>query len=128
MVSPQITVRVAPEIYEEISRLSKAYRKPQSHVARILLEEALAKRAEDLTASQFQIVENRLAYIERRFSGWMVKLARAIAEALFYAEEMATIELDDQDRKAIKAAAEKFVREFLKAKHSDSGIAKDEAE
>ena len=119
MVSQQITVRVTPEIYEEITRISKAYRKSQAEVARVLLSEALSTRAEEMTATQFQLVENRLAYIERRFSGWMIKLARAIAESLFYAEQMATIDLSNEDRAVIDDAAKKFVRQFMQMKHDD---------
>jgi predicted DNA-binding protein len=127
MKTQTITVRVAPELYEEITRLSKTYRKTQSAVARVLIEEALAQRAEDMTASQFQLVENRLAYIERRFSGWMVKLSRAIAESLFYSEQMATFDLESNDKKVVEDAAQKFVRQFMQFKHEDPAKASGEA-
>lgn len=119
MKSPLLNIRVAPEIFEEIARLAKAQGKTQSAVARQLIEDALARRAEDMTASQFQLVENRLAYMERRFSGWMIKLARAIAESLFYSEQLATLDLEDDERKAVDEAAEKFVRAFMQVKHED---------
>jgi hypothetical protein len=120
MVSQLIGVRVPPETYAEISRLAKSYRKTPSEITRLLIEEGLAHRAEEMTATQFQLVENRLAYIERRFSGWMVKLARAIAESLYYSEQMATYDLSAKDKKATQEAATKYVREFLKSKLVDS--------
>ena len=127
MVTRMVGVRLAPEIYAEVARLAKSHRKPQSEIIRLLVEEALAHRAEEMTASQFQLVENRLAYIERRFSGWMVKLARAIAESLYYSEQMATIELKPKDKKFVKDGAEKFVREFMKTVHDDPNKASNEA-
>jgi hypothetical protein len=120
MITKVISVRTAPEIHAEITRLSKAYRKSQSEVARILIEEALAQRAEEMTATQFQLVENRLAYIERRFSGWMAKLARGVAESLFYNEQMATYDLNDAEKQVVNQEALKFVREFMKMKHEHS--------
>jgi hypothetical protein len=127
MKSPLLNIRVAPEIFEEIARLAKAQGKTQSAVARQLIEDALARRAEDMTASQFQLVENRLAYMERRFSGWMIKLARAIAESLFYSEQLATLDLEDDERKAVDEAVEKFVRQFMQVKHEDPAKASKEA-
>jgi hypothetical protein len=117
MASKVITIRIAPEIHGEIVRLSNAYRKGQSEVARILIEEALAQRAEDMTASQFQLVENRLANIERRSAGWMAKLARGVAESLFYSEQMATFDLNSIDKQVVNEAALKFAREFMNMKH-----------
>jgi predicted CopG family antitoxin len=115
--APVLTIRVAPEVYEEVKRLAKANKKTQSEVARLLLEDAIARRSEELTDTQFQMVENRLTYMERRFSGWMVKLARAIAESLYYTEQLATVDLDKDDKRIVNQAAEKFVREFMKMKH-----------
>jgi predicted transcriptional regulator len=116
MASKVITIRIAPEIHGEIARLSNAYRKRQSEV----IEEALAQRAEDMTASEFQLVENRLAVIERRFSAWMAKLARGIAESLFYSEQMATFDLNATEKRVVNEAALKFVREFVKMKHENA--------
>lgn len=127
MPSPGIYVRLSPELHAEVARLAKSYRKPHAEVARLLLEEALAHRAEEMTASQFQIVENRMAYIEKRFSGWMVKLARGIAESLYYTEKMATIDFNAKDKKMIKDAAAKYVREFMKTAHEDPSKASKEA-
>jgi predicted transcriptional regulator len=127
MVSRNLGVRLSPELAAEIARLAKAYRKPQSEIARLLIEEALEHRAEEMTASQFQLVENRMAYMERRFSGWMVKLARAIAESLYYSEQMATIDLKPKDKKMVQDAAAKYVREFMKTTHEDPNKASKEA-
>jgi hypothetical protein len=117
MAAPALNTRVSPEVYEEVMRLAKANKKTQAEVTRLLIEEALARRANEITDAQFQMVENRLAYMERRFSGWMVKLARAIAESLYYTEQMATVELDKDDKALVNDAAQKFVREFMKMKH-----------
>lgn len=119
--APVLGIRVAPEVHEELKRIAKANKKTQSEVARLLLEEAIARRSEELTETQFQLVENRLTYMERRFSGWMVKLARAIAESLYYTEQLATVDLDKDDKRIVNQAAEKFVREFMKMKHDDPG-------
>lgn len=88
MKKPLIGLRVSPEVYEELERLSKTDRKTQAAVARVLIAEALARRAADITASQFQMVENRLVRIERRFSRWIIKRARAIAESLYVSHRL----------------------------------------
>lgn len=119
MVSPQISVRLAREVYEELSIIAKANGKTQAEVARELINEALVHRAEGMTDSQFQLVEVRLGYIERRFSGWMGKLSRAIAECLWYTQQIATCELEPPEEQMIHQAAQKFVRQFLQMKHPD---------
>jgi hypothetical protein len=81
-----------------------------------LIEEALAHRSEEMTATQFQLVENRLAYMEKRFSAWMAKLARGIGTAWFYSEQLATFELEDDEKRVVNEDALKFVREFMKVK------------
>ncbi len=123
MTAPVIGIRVAPEILEELQRLARANNKSQSEIVRSLLEDALARRAEEITDTQFQLVENRMAYIEKRFSGWMIKLARAIAESLYYSEQMATVDLEAPDKELVNEQAQKFVREFMKFKHQDMGHA-----
>ncbi len=121
MKAPVVGVRVAPEVLEELQRLARANNKSQSEIARLLIEDALARRAEENADTQFQLVENRMAYIEKRFSGWMIKLARAIAESLYYSEQMATVDLEAKDKELVNEQAQKFVREFMKMKHEDVG-------
>jgi hypothetical protein len=88
MKEPLIGLRVSPEVYEELERLSKTDRKAQAAVARGLIAESLARRAADITASQFQLVENMWVEIERRFSRWMINRARAIAESLYVSHQL----------------------------------------
>ncbi len=128
MKAPVIGVRVAPEILEELQRLARANNKSQSEIARLLIEDSLARRAEEITDTQFQLVENRMAYMEKRFSGWMIKLARAIAESLYYSEQMATIDLASQDKELVNEQAQKFVRDFMKMKHQDVGRTTDDSD
>lgn len=116
MPAPKLTIRIEPEIYEEILRLAKANDKSISEICRLLITERLAQRAEEITASQFQLVENRLAYIEKRFTAWMIKIARAAAQGLFYSEQMVLAEAEPREQQLIKDAAELFVREFMKSK------------
>jgi len=116
MASPQISTRFEPEIYEEILRLAKANKKRPVEIVRLLVADALARRAEELTASQFQLVENRLDYIEKRFSAWMIKIARASAKGLFYSEQIALADASRDEKKLIKDHAETSVREFMKSK------------
>ena len=116
MPFPQISTKLEPEVYEEILRIAKANNKTTSETVRLLIRDALATRAEQLTASQFQLVENRLQYIERRFSAWMAKIARVAAETRFYAEQMMLYDAEEQEKELLKEAAQKSVREFLRSK------------
>lgn len=118
MPSPQVGIRFEKEIYEEILRLAKSHKKSTAEIVRLLVRDALAQRAEELTASQFQMVENRLAYLEKRFSAFLVKTARAAAEGLFYSEQIVLSEASEKERLLLKEAAQKYSREFLKAKSS----------
>lgn len=116
MPAQVVSTRFDPEVQAEILRLAKSYKKTPSEIVRLLVQDALTKRAEELTASQFQMVENRLSYMEKRFSAFMVKNARAAAECLFYCEQMVLTEATDKEKKLLRTAAKTFAREFLKAR------------
>lgn len=110
---PQYCVRFQPKVSEEILRLAEANGVTPSRMIQELVREAIMARAEGLTNSQFQYVERRLQRIEDRFSGWMIKLSKAISKVLFYVEQLALYEVPEKDQEALKQAAERFMRNFL---------------
>lgn len=113
MRSPQFCVRFPPVIAEEVYRLAKANKISESEMIRQLVSDGIIVRAEATTNSQFQYVEQRLRRIEERFAGWMIKLSKATAQNLFFTEQLALFEVDEKDQRALKAAAERFMRQFL---------------
>lgn len=118
MRSPQFCVRFPPEIAEEVYRLAKANGISQSDMIRELVRDGIIVRAETTTNSQFQYVEQRLCRIEERFVGWMIKLSKATSQTWFFTEQLALFEVDESDQRALKAAAERFMRQFLQIRTS----------
>lgn len=115
---PQYCVRFQPKVSEEILRLAKANGVTATQMIQELVREAIIARAEELTDSQFQYVEQRLKRIEERFAGWMIKLSKAISLVLFYVEQLALYEVPEKDQRALKRAAERFMSDFLQIKTS----------
>lgn len=118
MRSPQFCVRFPKEMAEEVTRLAKANRLTPAEMVRELVRDGIVVRAEATTNSQFAYVEKRLRRIEDRFAGWMIKLSKAISMVLFFVEQLALYEVDENDQIALKQAAQSFARQFLQQKTS----------
>ena len=118
MRSPQYCVRFQPKVSEEIRRLAEANGVTPSKMIQELVRDGIIVRAEQMTNSQFYYVERRLLRIEERFAGWMVKLTKAISQTWFFTEQLALYEVDEEDQRALREAAQIFMREFLQQKTS----------
>jgi hypothetical protein len=81
-----------------------------------LVRDGIIVRAEETINSQFEYVEKRLRRIEERFTGWMIKLSKAISLVLFFTEQLALYEVPEKDQRALKQAAQSFMRQFLQLK------------
>ncbi len=115
---PQFCVRFPKEMAEEVTRLAKANRLTPAEMVRELVRDGIVARAEATTNSQFAYVEKRLRRMEDRFAGWMIKLSKAIAQVLFFTEQLALYEVDEKDQIALKQLAQSFARQFLQQKTS----------
>lgn len=116
MQSPRISVRIAPKVYEELSRIAVANRASVSDLTRELINEALIHRAESLTQSQFQHVEARLDYMEKRFSSFMVKIIMGVARGLYFSEQTFLTEATEEQKTFFHRKADAFAAEFLKTR------------
>jgi predicted transcriptional regulator len=83
--TPHITVTavVSPAIAEELDRLAKANKVTRSTLIRSLLEEKLTERANERQEDAYDRLEKRLASIENRFGGLIVKAVKMSAQGLF---------------------------------------------
>lgn len=74
---------VSPAIAEEIDRLAKSNGVTTSTMVRTLLEERLTQRADERLGESYDKVEQRLKRIESRFSAFLAKAVRLIAQDLY---------------------------------------------
>nr|WP_281719552.1 CopG family transcriptional regulator [Nitrosomonas nitrosa] len=83
--TPHITVTavVSPAIAEELDRLAKANKVTRSTLIRSLLEEKLTERANERQEDAYDRLEKRLANIENRFGGLIVKAVKMSAQSLY---------------------------------------------
>jgi len=110
----QVSARFSPEAYEELMRIAKAqHGGSMADAVRQLVDEALIQRAEAMTASQFELVSNRIDYMEKRFSAFHAMTIRAIAKAVYFAKENMLLEADDEQRSFLEDDAEKFAENFI---------------
>jgi hypothetical protein len=77
-----VSAAVTPAIMEEIDRLATSSKRSRSEVVRTLLEEQLTQRANERMEGAYAQVEKRLAKMDQRFSGLLVKAIRLIAQDL----------------------------------------------
>ena len=109
-----VSTRLSPEAHEEVLKIAKAHHRDSlSDAIRQLIDEALAHRAEAMTASQFELVSNRIDYMEKRFSAFHAMTIRAIAKAVYFAKENMLLEADDEQRSFLEDDAEKFAENFI---------------
>lgn len=78
-----ISAAVSPAIAEEIDRLAKSNGVTKSTMVRTLLEERLTQRADERLGESYDRVEQRLKHIESRFSAFLAKAVRLIAQDLY---------------------------------------------
>ena len=83
--TPHITVTavVSPAIAEELDRIAKANKVTRSTLIRSLLEEKLTERANERQEDAYDRLEKRLASIENRFGGLIVKAVKMAAQSLY---------------------------------------------
>lgn len=116
MRKTQYCTRFPREMEEEILRLAKVNAVTPSEMIRALVLDGIVVRAESSTNSQFQYVERRLHRIENRFAAWLIKISKSSAQTWFFVEQLALFEVDEDDRRALKQAADDFMRQFLQQK------------
>lgn len=78
-----VSAAVSPAIAEEIDRLAKSNGVTKSTMVRTLLEERLTQRADERLGESYDKVEQRLKRIESRFSAFLAKAVRLIAQDLY---------------------------------------------
>ncbi len=84
MPSPKVSLRVEPEIYAVLVKLSKTEKKNMTELVRGLIDEALAKREENKAARD---TEQLQAEIEKSFepvTKWLIAIFEQSAKAHFY--------------------------------------------
>ena len=83
--TPLITVSavVTPAMLEEIHTLAKAKKMSRSQMVRQLLEERLTQRANERNEDAYGRLEKRLAIMENRFAGLLMKVGKASAQSLY---------------------------------------------
>jgi hypothetical protein len=114
MESPRISLRVAPKVFDEIERLATNSKLSVSDMTRELLHEALARRAEGMTKSQFEYVESRLEKIQEHFSSLMVRCIFGIGKCLYFADQSFFIEATPEQKKHFRDKSETYANDFLR--------------
>jgi hypothetical protein len=130
MNSPKISFRLESALYEEVSRIAAANGKNMSEAARLLIESAVIRRSEEMTDTQLQLVERRLNYIEKRFSAFLVKIAKSAARTEYFAstillESAGTDEQGMRLREFFRDEAEIFAVKVLKMKSKEEADSTD---
>jgi len=114
MTTTQLCSRFPQEVCEEIYRIAKAEQTTSANVVRELVEEALAHRAEAMTASQFELVSNRLDYMEKRFSAFHAMGLQVAAKTLYFARENMLLECNPEQREFFDNDANGFARNYIR--------------
>src|SRR5271169_4553441 len=95
-VLPVVSAAVTPSIAEEIDRLAASSKRSRSEVVRTLLEERLTQREDERDSDRYDALEKRLAKLEQRFSGLLVKTIRLSAQnyyvSMYHIREQTEIE------------------------------------
>ena len=109
-----VSTRLSPEAHEEVLKIAKAHHSDSlSDAIRQLIDEALAHRAEAMTASQFELVSNRIKHMEERFSTFHAMTIRTLARTLYFAREHMLLEADDAQREFLEKDAIKYSETFI---------------
>lgn len=120
-VLPIVSAAVTPAIMEEIDRLAASSKRTRSEVVRTLLEERLTQRANERMEAAYAQVDKRLAKLDKRVSGLLVKAIRLIAQDLYISlyEVREFTNIDDDDYRTMKEKAKTFAGDQLKQAFED---------
>ncbi|MBX3150381.1 hypothetical protein KF728_09555 [Candidatus Obscuribacterales bacterium] len=114
MQSPRISLRVSAKVYDEIERLAVNEKHSVSDMTRELLHEALARRAEGMTKSQFAYVEERLEKIQEHFASLMVRAVFGVGQCLYFVDQNFLIEATPEQKKHFREKSETYADDFLR--------------
>jgi len=111
----QVSARFSPEAYEELMRIAKAqHGGSMADAVRQLVDEALIQRAEAMTASQFELVSNRIDYMEKRFSAFHAMGLQVAAKTLYFARENMLLECNPEQKEFFDNDANGFARNYIR--------------
>lgn len=115
-VLPVVSAAVTPVVMEEIDRLAASSRRSRSEIVRTLLEERLTQRANERMEAAYAQVERRLAKMDQRFSGLLVKAIRLIAQDLYLTqyEIREFTDIEDEEYRKVREKAKTFAGDQLK--------------
>jgi hypothetical protein len=115
-VLPVVSAAVTPAIMEEIDRLAASTKRSRSEVVRTLLEERLTERANERMEAAYSQVDKRLAKMDQRFSGLLVKAIRLIAHDLYLTQyELKNFtSIEEDEYHTVREKAKTFAGDQLK--------------
>lgn len=115
-VLPIVSAAVTPAIMEEIDRLAATSKRSRSEVVRALLEAQLTERANERMEAAYAQVEKRLARMDQRFSGLLVKAIRLIGQDLYLTryELREFTAIEDEDYRTAIEKSKTFAGDQLK--------------
>lgn len=112
-----VSAVVSPAIAEEIDRLAKSNGVTTSTMVRTLLEERLTQRADERLGESYDRLEQRLKRIESRFSAFLAKAVRLIAQDLYldwyYLRTYTELGEDKAEMKKVNEDARNFAGQQL---------------
>jgi plasmid stability protein len=113
-LSIPVTIRFSTEAYEELLRISAAQHGGSiADAVRQLIDQALVHRAEQMTASQFELVGKRLESLEKTLSRWLALGSKIDLLTLFYSREHMLLGASNQQRIDLEEAAHAFTDTYL---------------
>lgn len=115
-VLPIVSAAVTPAIMEEIDRLAATSKRSRSEIVRNLLEAQLTERANQRMEAAYAQLDKRLARMDDRFSGFLVKAIRLIAQDLYLTryELRELTAIADEDYRKVNEKAKTFAGDQLK--------------
>jgi hypothetical protein len=112
-----VSAAVSPAVAEEIDRLAKSNGVTKSTMVRTLLEERLTDRANERLSESYEKLEKRLKHIESRFSSFLAKAVRLIAQDLYldwyYLRTYTELGEDKAEMKKVNEEARNFAGQQL---------------
>ena len=84
MASPKVSLRVEPEKYAVLVKLSKTENKTMTDLVRGLIDEALTKRQENKTAKDLEQLQKSMEELHGTAIKWLIAIFEQSAKAHFY--------------------------------------------
>ena len=84
MASPKVSLRVEPEKYAVLVKLSKTENKSMTDLVRGLIDEALTKRQENKTAKDVEQLQKRMQESHSFIIKYLIAIFEQSAKAHFY--------------------------------------------